>query len=227
MYNGASTPQVTAKGRTVQIWNKSYNGSVAKELVLQDGNAKEGYTMTGYYNWKLYSDAYAKKGKTMVMWNYIRLADDYLYYAESANRAWGPTGVPSQIQGFSMTAVDAINKVRARAQMPSYDNASPSEWLRPGSVEEFEKKIRNEYRVETAFEEKRFYDLRRWNLMLDADVQTTYGMYIEQTGPDQYTYTVTPLGYTYNLKWLQHHYLFKIKTTDTSLGPNFEQNPGW
>ena len=63
--------------------------------------------------------------------------------------------------------------------------------------------------------------------MLDADVQTTYGMYIEKTGPDQYTYTVTPLGYTYNLKWLQHHYLFKIKTTDTSLGPNFEQNPGW
>lgn len=78
-------------------------------------------------------------------------------------------------------------------------------------LKKFEKKIRNEYRVETAFEEKRFYDLRRWNLMLDADVQTTYGMYIEQTGPDQYTYTVTPLGYTYNLKWLQHHYLFKIK----------------
>ena len=74
-------------------------------------------------------------------------------------------------------------------------NASPSEWLRPGSVEEVEKKIRNEYRVETAFEEKRFYDLRRWNLMLDADVQTTYGMYIEQTGPDEYTYPVTPLGY--------------------------------
>ena len=227
LYNGASTPQVTAKNRTVEIWNKSYDGSVAKELVLQDGNAKEGYTITGYYNWKLYSDAYAKKSKTMVMWNYIRLADVYLYYAEAANRAWGPTGVPSKIEGFSMTAVDAINKVRTRAQMPSYSESSASEWLRPGSIEEFEQKIRNEYRVETAFEEKRFYDLRRWKMMLDTDVQTTYGMYIEKTGPDAYTYTVTPLGYSYNLKWLQHHYLFKIKTTDTSLGPNFQQNPGW
>jgi hypothetical protein len=161
------------------------------------------------------------------MWNYIRLADVYLYYAEAANRAWGALVPPTGISGFSMTAADAINAVRQRANMPKYDNASPYPWLHVGSVEDFEEKVRNETRIEMAFEEKRFYDLRRWKMMLDPKIHTMYGMYVERTGANDFTYTVTPLSYDFSLKWMEHHYLFKIKTTDTYLGPNFEQNPGW
>ncbi len=230
LYNGAETPQVSAKGRKVQIWNKSYDNAKAEELQLTENEeAVNGYTFTGYYNWKLFSDAYVfpKQSTTNIMWNYIRMADLYLYYAEAANRTWGPTGTPNGIAGFNLTAVDALNKVRQRAGMPVYNNASPHTWLRPGSMEEFEMKIRNESRIETAFEEKRFYDLRRWRMMLDPDVQTMYGMYIEQTAAGQFTYTVVPLSSNYNLRWQEHHYLFKIKPGDTYLGPNFEQNPGW
>lgn len=225
LFNGAVTPQVTAKGRTVEIWNEAYDNSVAKELKMQDGKPQDGYTQTGYYNWKLFSEAYARRGKATTLWNYIRLADLYLYYAEAANRAWGPTAVPVQIPGFSMTAVDALNKIRLRAGMPIYDNSQP--WLQVGSVDEFEQNVRNEIRIETAFEEKRFYDIRRWRMMTDPGIQTMYQMYVKKTGEGMFEYSVRPMDYSWSLKWLDHHHLFKIKTTDVYLGPNFEQNPGW
>ena len=228
LYNGAVTPQVAAKGRTVEIWNKSFNNVIAKELELNDnGTPINGYTMTGYYNWKLFADAYVNRGRVNIMWNYIRLADLYLYYAEAANRAWGPTGQPVGVPGFTMTAVDGINKVRQRANMPDYNPASSQPWLRPGSTDEFEEKIRNEIKIETAFEEKRFYDLRRWHMMTDPDLHQMYGMYIEQTSAGKFTYTVVPLASHLNLRWQEHHHLFRIMVEDTNLGPNFEQNPGW
>ena len=149
----------------------------------------------------------------------------YLYYAEAANRAWGPTAAPQGIAGFNLTAVDAINKVRNRAGMPEFDPNSPHAWLKPGTVAEFEQKIRNEIRIETCFEEKRFYDLRRWHMMTNPEIATMYGMYIEKTGPENFTYNVVPVGF--NLQWKEFHHLFKIKNSDTELGPNFEQNPGW
>jgi len=230
LYNGAVTPQVSATGRTVQIWNKSFDNVQAKELLTSNGSVVNGYTQTGYYNWKLFSNAFITTGaKTNVMWNYVRLADVYLYYAEAANRAWGANATPPQdkLPGFSLSAVNTLNKVRERANMPDYDNASPNAWLHLGTVEEFEQKVRNESRIETAFEEKRFYDLRRWRIMLDPNVLTMYGMYIEKTAAGKFIYTVTPLSSSLNLKWSDRFYLFYIKNSDTYLGHNFVQNPGW
>lgn len=229
LFNGATTPEVAAVGRKVEIWNNSFNKVVAKELVVNAqfiGNS--GYTITGYYNYKLWSPAFIKAGNyTNLMTNYIRLADLYLYYAEAANRAWGTNAAPQGIPGFTMTAVQSLNKIRTRAQMPEYSDASPSPWLKVGSVTEFEAKVRNESRVETAFEEKRFYDLRRWRMLTDPSVLLTKGLYIERTAANSYNYTVVPLAETYNLKYQERHYLFKIKPANTYLGPDFIQNPGW
>lgn len=228
LFNGATTPQVAAKGRTVEIWNEAFNNKQAAELnVDATYKALNGYTFTGYYNWKLFSAAYVTSAVVNVMWNYIRLADLYLYYAEAANRAWGPNGAPTGISDFNLTAVGSLNKIRERAGMPLYNDASPNAWLRTGGVEAFEQKIRNESRIETCFEEKRFYDLRRWRMMLGSDVQIMYGLYINKTDENAFTYTVTPLPDNLNLKWKEFHYLFRIKPNDTFLGPNFEQNPGW
>jgi starch-binding outer membrane protein, SusD/RagB family len=229
LFNGATTPEVASKGRTVEIWNKSYNNVVAKELLVNaQGVGNAGYTHTGYYIYKLWSPAYFRAGNyTNIMINYIRMADLYLYYAEAANRAWGPNAAPQGIPGFTMTAVQALNKVRTRANMPEYSDASPSPWLKVGSVAEFEAKVRNESRVETCFEEKRFYDLRRWRMLTDPDVLLTKGLYIDRTGANSFTYTVVPAGVTYDLKYQERHYLFKIKPANTYLGPDFVQNPGW
>lgn len=227
MYNGSSVPAVQKLNRTVEIWNaSSYNGVGASELAINGGNPVAGWTFTGYYNNKLYADAMPTHGITYIMWNYIRLADLYLYYAEAANRAWGPTAAPQGTGTYTGTAVQALNKVRARANMPAYDNSKP--WLTIGTTDQFEKVVRNETRVENAFEDKRFYDLRRWNLMTDpATTGTQYGLYINRTGATTFTYSVVALPDNLQLKWQDRHKLFPINPNDTYLGPNFVQNPGW
>src|SRR3546814_18585416 len=51
------------------------------------------------------------------------------------------------------------------------------------SKEEFEKKYRNERRVELAFEEHRFFDVRRWKI-LDQTSRFVTGMRITQNGSE-------------------------------------------
>ena len=232
LYNGAVTPQVSATNRKVEIWNLStYDGVAATELTTDaQGQALNGFTLTGYYNWKLYCNTYAGSGTRYqrIMWNYIRLADLYLYYAEAANRAWGPDGTPSGTpSGFSMTATQSLNKIRERCGMPLFNSAASEPWLRPGSVDEFEKTIRNEIRIETCFEEKRFYDVRRWAMCTNPDVLTMLGMWITRTGENTFTYQVTSLSASLHLRWADRHHLFRIKNNDIYLGPNFVQNPGY
>jgi hypothetical protein len=229
MYNGAVNSMVSNLSRTVQIWNESFDNSTAKELLVSEQKvAKSGYTYTGYYNAKLCDAVFnisSGAKSASIMWNIIRLADLYLYYAEAANRAWGPTASPQGVSGFSLTAVQAVNKVRERAGMPLYDGSKA--WLVPGSADEFEQKIRNEIRIETAFEEKRYYDLRRWKIMLNPEVLIQKGMYIKKTGVSSFQYTVVTCPENLQLKWQERHYLFPISRTNVELGPNFTQNPGW
>ncbi len=227
VYNGQENPMTRRQGRNVEIWNTSFNGKVAAELLTNaQGVPTAGYTITGYYNWKLKADAnYRNNARSDQMFNYIRLADVYLYYAEAANRAWGPTAAPVGISGFSKSAVEVLNELRTRANMPKYDNSTPS--LTIGDTEQFEQKIRNESRVETAFEGKRFYNLRRWRLMTDPDILLQTGMHIEQVADGEFEYTIVPLSEQRQLVWQEQHYLFPIPNSNIFLGPNFKQNPGW
>ncbi|WP_430932612.1 RagB/SusD family nutrient uptake outer membrane protein [Saccharicrinis sp. 156] len=224
VYNGQANPMTTRLGRNVQIWNESYDNKAAEELKLDaQGSSQKGYTITGYYNWKLKADAnFKNNAKTSHMFNFIRLADLYLFYAEAANRAYGPT---TPAPGFSMSAVEVLNELRARVDMPAYDNSTPG--LTIGSIDEFEQKIRNEYRVETAFEDKRFYNLRRWRILDKAETLEQMGMYIKKTGADEFEYSIVRIDETYQLYYQEQHYLFPIENSDTFLGPDFVQNPGW
>ena len=52
-------------------------------------------------------------------------------------------------------AYSYINEVRARAGMPAHADMSQSE---------LRERIRNERRIELAFEDHRFFDVRRWKL---------------------------------------------------------------
>jgi hypothetical protein len=74
-----------------------------------------------------------------------------------------------------MSARDAVNAVRTRAGMPGFP---------PGmSKDAFEKKYRNERRIELAFEEHRFFDVRRWKILDQTDRFVT-GMRITKSGPN-------------------------------------------
>lgn len=82
-------------------------------------------------------------------WPLIRLADVLLMYAEAANE-----------NGDLSAAREAVNRVRARVNMPSIPTAE----YPAGNEQEMFEAIVHERRAELAFEYHRYNDLRRWGL---------------------------------------------------------------
>lgn len=127
------------------------------------------YTNTGYYLRKYTNGASNHMENQDGYFKLLRFAEVLLNYAEAAGEA--ATGaVPDD-------AVDAVNLVRRRVNMPNIPYGL--------SKEEFRERIHNERRVEFAFEELRFFDVRRWKELngtgkavtgVDNDGNTISGM---------------------------------------------------
>jgi hypothetical protein len=179
------------------------------------------FTRTGYYMRKfnnyrsspsLDADGYMKG---------YRLGELYLNFAEAAYQAYGADApVASAVAGGSaLSARDAVNAVRARAEMPPLPAGL--------SKEDFEKRYRNERRVELAFEEHRFYDVRRWKILNETDAFVT-GMRITKNG-DGYTYTRIKLANRGTN--VDKYLLFPIRQDDINKMERYTgtswQNPGW
>ncbi len=128
-------------------------------------------TVTGYYLRKfINADSGADNGNKDGYLRQFRLAELYLNFAEAAFMAYGPD---TEVDG--MTAREAVNTVRARVGLPGITE----------SGEEFLLRLKNERRVELAFEEHRFYDVRRWSEpgeSLEATDRRVSGMRITEDG---------------------------------------------
>jgi len=133
------------------------------------------HTRTGYYLRKFNNYKSGQSNDADGAVRLFRLAELYLNFAESAYQSDGPDVTVSASGGFSMSARDAVNVVRARAGMPPFPTGM--------SKDDFEKKYRNERRIELAFEEHRFFDVRRWKILNQTD-QFVTGMEIIKSGDD-------------------------------------------
>lgn len=94
-------------------------------------------------------------------------------------------------------------------------------------VQEFEKRYRNERRVELAFEEHRFFDVRRWNILDQTDKYVT-GMRITRQSDESYTYE--RIGFARGC-WSDKYKLYALEPEEVHkmvehTGENW-QNPGW
>ena len=77
----------------------------------------------------------------------------YLHYAEAVYEYYEDS--EKSVDGFSLTARQAINKIRARSGQPEITSGS-------GIYKDFRELIRNERAIELAFDNHRFWDIRRW-----------------------------------------------------------------
>ena len=201
-----------------------YNGAVYKDTEIITGsysadnnglNKISTSTRTGYYLRKLLRDDCNANPSTQNAQKhypvYIRYTEIFLAYAEAANEAWGPTGAGSH--GFS--AYDVIKALHDRAGVGNDYLNSIS-----GDKDKMRELIRNERRIELCFENKRFWDMRRWELDLN---ETVKGMKIDQTGGAlQYTVIdVEPRNYA------AHMYHGPIPETEVLKWSNLDQNKGW
>ncbi|WP_080904681.1 RagB/SusD family nutrient uptake outer membrane protein [Parabacteroides sp. Marseille-P3160] len=179
-------------------------------------------SVTGYYYLRyapLGKDFTASKADALQAYKpYLRLADIYLMYAEAVN--FSPGGGPNaKAANYSMTAVEALNVVRNRAQLPNLDHKFTT------SKEAFFEEIVRERAVELAFEGARFCDLRRWNRNGDE-------RYLDKTALD---FDRGENGKPINIRervvirrtvGKKHNWL-PIQVKYTTQYEGFPQNPGW
>lgn len=179
-------------------------------------------SVTGYYQKKFNgmgpTFSLSVAGSIMAFVPYLRLADIYLMYAEAVTFSTG--GTPQGTSGnYTMTAEQAVNVVRTRAQIP---NLLPRY---TASKEVFFEEIVRERAVELSFEGARFCDLRRWNRNGDS-------RYLDKTAID---FDRGTNGKPINIKERlivrrvaeKKHNWLPIQVKFTNLSEGFPQNPGW
>ncbi len=141
----------------------------------------------------------------------MRLADIYLMYAEAANEAYGPNGaVPGGI-----TALEAINKIRNRANVP---DVAPQHYT---DKETFRETIRRERAVELALESHRWYDLRRWYVAHLPQYTEKYALEFDKD------HTFFRKVLIIDRVFEDRHYWLPLPQDNVTLYPEFYQNPGW
>ena len=172
-------PKINAKGNPEYDDNINYNSTS---------------TRTGYYLKKLLREDVSPLSSSLIeqqhIYPRIRYTEIFLDYAEAANDAWGPKGDQA---GVGFTAYDVIKAIRERAGLATNEIgvALPEgdAYLEECASDQNKMTtlIRNERRIELCFENKRFWDLRRWMLPLN---ETVKGMRVDrndETGELKYT----------------------------------------
>lgn len=172
---------------------------------------KYGATPTGYYLRKFVdgscvttTDNQVKRHHT---WIVMRLAEFYLDFAEAAYYATGSANDAT----YGMTANEAVNVLRNRSDiaMPAFTEDGDA-W-----VQRYER----ERLVELAFENHRFWDVRRW-------------MKGEQYFKNITVATITDAGNTLTRtvktrNWDEKYNLFPIPQSEILKNGNLTQNTGW
>ena len=190
-------------------------------------------TRTGYYMKKLLrEDAFAQTStlsEQQHIYPRIRYTEIFLAYAEAANDAWGPKADPT---GVGFTAYDVIKAIRNRAGLGTDEFGRPlaegDAYLEEcaGNQAKMTDLIRNERRIELCFENKRFWDLRRWKMPLN---ETVKGMQIDRStdedGEFTYTYSVIDVEdrkYDDSYQWYG-----PIPKGEVLKWSRLQQNKGW
>jgi len=194
-----------------------YHGDLHEMWIASDGNS------WGYDSFKQSSDnprgdyilrkfmpedePLSWQGHYTQPWPIFRLAEIYLNYAEAKFEL-----------GDEPTCRQYISLVRARVGMPPI----------PASVtgDELRARLYNERRIEMAFEEQRFWDVRRWKIASEVENRPLYGIQIIKdinTGVKTYT----PVQYLVRT-FLDKMYLLPIETNEIlKTNGTLTQTTGW
>ena len=154
----------------------------------------------------------------------MRLTEVYLNYAEASNEAYGPDGKAPEAL---MTAREALNAVRSRVRSGYGSLFKIMPTLVPDDPDLMRTVIQRERQVELAFEEQRFFDIRRWRLMDDPvqreKILTKRGMKITKNEDGSFSYETVEV--TKDV-WDDKMYLYPIPQSEVVKG-HLQQNPGW
>ncbi len=162
--------------------------------------------------------------------SWMRLADIYLMYSEAVDNAFGSPQSTSDT--YSLTALDAVNKIRNRANVP---NLASKYTTGNGIDSPFMQELMRERAVELSWEGHRFNDLRRWRLVDKFPYNIKTKIEFDRAEPVDFDKIDPTANRVLNLKeeiilernYTEKHYWFPFTKDDANLYPEFPQNPGW
>lgn len=174
------------------------------------GNDSWNASPTGYNMKKFMDEGYALNSWNFCArnWIHLRMAELYLNKAEALYNIGDEEG-----------AREALKPVRERAGMPAV-TATGADLLEA---------IKNERRIEFAFEEHRYFDVRRWKEAPKYFGSTVHAITIKKYPDGKKTYEVDKLRSDVggDRKWDDKMYWLPITKAEMDKNPNLVQNPGY
>ncbi len=173
------------------------------------GNANA--TPTGYYNRKYLDDSqthYRDGGVMFRNWIFIRYAEILLNYAEALNEVNGP----------SATVFSTLQKLRNRVGITSLLSGR-TDLQTKEALRNF---IRKERTIELAFEDHRYWDVRRWNVAVESLSRPIYGFSIVKNGAN----TIYTRQVAQKRVFVPKMYLYPIPEAEI-WRTGIENNPDW
>lgn len=189
---------------TMQTWQGGANNPLGSS-----------YSLTSYYMRKFMGnfESGSEYQATLHNWVMFRYAEILLNFAEAENE---------YLSSPSQDVYDAIIALRKRAGIEAGNDNLYG--LRDDmSQADMRKVIQNERRIELAFEEHRYWDIRRWRLAEMIYAQPVKGMFI----------TTSLTGTTYipqdvlTVDCDNKRYLYPIPYSEVIKNKNMVQNPNW
>jgi hypothetical protein len=154
--------------------------------------------------------AYGNQNHNFVI---LRYAGILLNYAEASNEV-----------GNIDIAYDQLKALRKRAGIEK--GSDDLYGLKSGmSQDEMRQAIRLERRIEMAFEEQRYWDVRRWKTAEQEFNKPLHGEKIIMNQDSTFTYDVVPASAI--IFTAPRMYLYPIPYAETSGNKSIVQNPGW
>jgi len=183
------------------------DGSVVPGLDTRNGPLEDwNGTYTGYYMRKFIDPSIdAQYNKQDHPWRYIRYTEILLNYAEAVMEL-----------GDDGEARKYINMIRKRAYMPLVTESGAA----------LKTRYRNERRVELAFEDHRYFDVRRWMIAPEA-YEDAAGISIRHKvdGSGNVLSTTYTTINVQDREWKPSFYLFPVKLDELNRNSKLVQNP--
>lgn len=205
-----------------------YNGSTWLKRGVQtyngglDRSRKPGLftTQTGYYLRKFLGLNEDKADNSTFNGAYhsyqiFRYAEILLNYAEALNEA--------DAEANKATIENCLIQLRKRAGIEAGDGARyglPENW----GQEAMRKIIRNERRIELAFEEHRFWDIRRWKIAEEVMNEPVRGVEITKQADGTFRYKEVNVRTS---SFEEKMYWYPIPRKEMEGNTKLTQNPGW
>lgn len=211
VYDGVQMVTSTAGGadRFAQLYNGGRHKGGTQGSVT--GYYLRKYTPLGTNSWD------GKMGSIRCYQPRMRLGDVYLMYAEAT--LWGYGSVSGSVPGIGLTAEQAVNVIRNRAQLPNLTAKYTA------TKEIFMQEIIRERAVELGFEGHRWFDLRRWNL--NGDPKYLYKTAIDfDRGANGKPVNIQERLLVTRVVEKKHNWV-PFQPQYTKLYEGFTQNPGW